>query len=162
MEKWRSGTERRVVSERPFNLYSYRSYRNKVSITFILRVILLPPLRDEHCDFAMSSSPEVLNGQSDASTGEEHSQTVTVEDPALSSDHIHKCTYSSCESVSCESHWNTHYLETTWTHCVNHHQLLSIISSITSCLLESVLTLQKCCSSSVFISCLPIQIHKYA
>lgn len=63
-------------------------------ITFILRVTLLPPLRDEHCDLAMSSSPEVLNGQSDASTGEEHSQTVTAEDPALSSDHIHKRTYS--------------------------------------------------------------------
>lgn len=115
--------------EKEWKSSSKRWYRHKVIITFILRVTLLPPLRDEHCDLAMSSSPEVLNGQSDASTGEEHSQTVTAEDPALSSDHIHKCTYSWCES----GNWTfTPYKPP------EHTALLIISCSVTPCLLESV------------------------
>lgn len=62
--------------------------KHEVSITLNLWVVLLSPLRDEHCDFTMASRPEVLYGQSDASTGVKKTQAVTAEDKGQ----IHKST----------------------------------------------------------------------
>ena len=52
-------------------------YSHAVILTFYLWVFLLSPLGNKHCNFAMSSAPEVLHSQSDASTGEKHPQAMT-------------------------------------------------------------------------------------
>lgn len=49
-------------------------------VTFDSGVALLSPLWQEGADVTMASIPEVLDGQSDSSTGEEVTQPVTVTD----------------------------------------------------------------------------------